>query len=181
MITKQDFSCIGNVAKHCDLEKLQIAIEEAKNFDLIPLFCFDFVNDVLGNWTNKEYQPLINGGAFSSCGGKDDLNHGLKKVWVYYAYARYLLINRLNDTPNGMVGKTNDFSVPTPLEEITDFSNKYRAMGREAFKSVQKYLCHNKQQFPKFNAQDCKNCDCRDCKGGEAKKLTGVRYTIITK
>lgn len=180
-LTIQDFNCIGNLAKHCDPNKLCIAIEEAKNFDIIPLFCFDFFNDILENWQSEEYSTLINGGAFETCNKKTDYNHGIKRVWVYFAYARYLMINRLNDTSNGMVSKTNEFSIPTPLTEITDFANKYRAMGVEAYKSAKNYLCRNRQKFPKFNAKDCENCNCNHCTGGRTKKLTGFRYTTIRK
>lgn len=180
-LSVSDFECVGNIAKHCDLPKLCVAIEEAKIFDLTPLFCFDFVNDVLENWQSEEekYKNLINGGAFQSCNGKMDFNHGLKRVWVYYAYARYLLINRFNDTPNGLVSKNNDWSNPILSEDITDFSNKYRQMGKEAYKSVKNFLCRNKADFPKFNAKDCADCGCDNCQGGQTKKLTGFRFTTI--
>lgn len=179
-ITAQDFNCIGNIAKHCDLPKLCIAIDEAKHFDLVPLFCFDFLNSIINSEeSTPEITTLINGGEFVNCNGKTEYCHGVKRVWVYFAYARYLLINRLNDTPNGVVGKINEWSVPTPIQEVTDFSNKYRRMGKEAFKSVEKYLCTNKEHFPKFNAKTCKDCGCDDCEDGQTKKLTGVNFTMI--
>lgn len=178
-----DFNCVGNIAMHCDIPKLCIAIDESKHFDLIPLFCFDFLNDVFANWNSEDakYRGLIDGATFVSCGGKTDYHHGIKRVWVYYAYARYLLINRMNDTPNGLVSKTNDFSIPIQHDEITGFSNKYRAMGREAFESVRRYLCHNKEDYPKFNASDCDSCNCSSCHGGETKKMTGIKYSVVRK
>lgn len=53
-ISKTDFACIGDVAAHCDTNKLCIAINEAQDFDLAQLFgdewvdvlaIFDEVND----------------------------------------------------------------------------------------------------------------------------------------
>lgn len=185
----EDFECIGNVAKHCDLQKLCIATEEARIFDLIPLFCFDFVADILENWNvtpktegYEKYRDLICGGNYTH-DGKTYLNMGLKSVWVYYSYARYLLINQFNDTANGTVTKQNEFSIPTPLKEITDFSNKYRAMGREAFESVQAYLCRNKEDFPKFNDCNCRlDCGCSGaCGCGKTKKMTGFKFKTISK
>lgn len=185
-IFPSDFDCIGNVAKHCDLTKLCIATEEAKQFDIIPLFCFDFVNDVLEKWNLKEedekfdkYQKLICGGSYQH-DGRTFLNMGLKQVWIYYSYARYLLINQFNDTANGMVTKQNEWSLPTPLKEVTDFSNKYRAMGKEAFESVQRYLCAKQIEFPKFDSCNCLSCGCAGtCSCGKTKKLTGFKFSTV--
>ena len=184
-----DFDCIGIVAKHCDLSKLCIGIDEAKTFDIIPLFCFDFVNDVLENWNlledNQDYQKykdLICGGTYE-VSGKTHFNMGFKKVWVYYSYARYLLLNQMNDTANGTVTKQNDWSVPTPLKDVTAFSNKYRDMGKEAYHSLLGYLCNNKDIFTKFDGKNCKlscgcsgNCECRN-----KKKITGFKFSTIKK
>lgn len=169
-----DFNCVGNVAKHCDLTKLCIAIDEALNFDLIPLFCFELINDVLDNWDTEEYQSLIYGGG---------QNMGLKKVWVYYAYARYMLINQYNDSANGAVRKDNEWSVPVPLKEINDISNKYRDMGRYAFDTVMGHLCENKALYPLFDPCNCRlNCGCSGkCTCGKTKKITGFKFSTVKK
>lgn len=203
-ISQSDFDCVGLVASHCDLKKLCIATEESKIFDLIPLFCFDFVNDVLENWNisptlpepteenpentipNPEfekYQKLICGGNYTDSSGKLQQNLGFKKVWIYYAYARYVLINQINDTANGTVAKQNDWSIPTPLKEVTDISNKYRNMGKHAFESVLDYLCENKDDFPKFDDCNCKKkCGCSGkCSCGKTKKITGVKFSTVKK
>lgn len=189
-ISQSDFKCVGLVAQHCDLEKLCIATEEAKTFDVIPLFCFEFVNDVLTNWNLEsenenfqKYKDLICGGTYTDCNGKLQENMGFKKVWVYYSYARYNLINPFNDTANGMVGKKNEFSVPTPLDQLTDFSNKYRRMGKEAYQSVLEYLCSNKALFPKFDDCNCKKaCGCSgSCTCGKTKKMTGFKFSTVRK
>ena len=203
-ISQSDFDCVGLVASHCDLKKLCIATEESKIFDLIPLFCFDFVNDVLENWNISEtlpepteenpentipnpdfekYQKLICGGNYTDSDGKIHQNLGFKKVWIYYAYARYVLINQINDTANGTVRKQNDWSVPTPLKEVNDISNKYRNMGKFAFESVQEFLCENKDLFPKFDDCNCKKqCGCVGaCTCGKTKKITGIKFSTVKK
>lgn len=187
-LSVKDFECVGVVAKHCNLEKLCIAIEQAKYFDLIPLFCYEFINDVFNNWGIPpddedfwKYRNLICETKYQSCNGKYALNMGLKKVWVYYSYARYLLINQINDSPNGAVRKENEWSIPIPLKEITDLSNQYREMGKEAFKSVRAFICRKKDEYTHFNTAECKECECGECRGGRTKKITGVRYTTIRK
>ena len=185
-----DFECVGIVAKHCDLSKLCIATEEAKNFDLINLFCYEFIADILENWNLEEssenyqkYNKAICGGTYTDCNGKLQNNIGLKKLWVYYSYSRYILLNGFNDTPNGMVQKQNEWSMPTPLKELNDFSNKYRSMASSFYENVLGYLCENKSDFPKFNDCKCKlNCACEGkCSCGKAKKLSGFKFRTVRK
>lgn len=188
-ILQSDFDCVGLVASHCDLQKLCIATEESEIFDIIPLFCFEFVQDVLDNWNLEptdpnfeKYRNLICGGSYTA-NGKLQQNLGFKKVWIYYTYARYMLINQINDTANGAVRKQNDWSVPTPLKEVNDISNKYRNMGKAAYESLMNYLCANKEIFPKFDSCNCKlSCGCSGaCKCGKTKKLTGIKYSTVGK
>lgn len=212
-ISAIDFKCVALVAKHCNLEKLDIAIEEAKQFDIISLFCFDFVNDVLENWNkalkkidnpdydrtlpespanplqidnpnfDQNYFDLIFGSTYEDKHSKPQQNLGFIRVWVYYSYARYKLINNYNDTANGTVGKQNEFSFLIPLGEITALSNKYRSMGREAYNSLLGYLCINKTLFPKFDDCNCKkSCGCSgNCTCGTTKKLTGFKFSTVRK
>lgn len=189
-ISQQDFECLGDIAQHCDLSKLCIAIEEAKTFDLTPLFCFGIVNDILNNWdliaSDKEYDKyskLICGGSYLDCNGKLNNMLGFKKVWVYYAYSRYLLINGYNDTPNGLRSKETDFSIPVRLNELTDFSNKYRSMGYIAYEGVFKYLCFNKMDFKNFDDCNCPSeCGCSGaCSCGKTQKITGIQFKTISR
>lgn len=188
-ISQSDFACVGLIAKHCDLQKLCIATEEAKTFDIIPLFCFDFVRDILDNWNLQssdenflKYKNLICGGNYSA-NDKLHQNLGFKKVWIYYSYARYLLVNQFNDTANGMVSKENEWSNQIPMADIRDLSNKYRNMGKAAFESLQGYLCANKESFPKFDGCNCAlSCGCSgSCNCGKTKKLTGIKFSTVTK
>lgn len=171
-IIQADFNLIGQLAKHCDLDKLEIAVEEAILFDFAPLLC-DLFGDVEENWddTNDNFYDLINGSKYTGCGGKKRSHIGLKKVLLYYAYARYVVLNNFNDTPNGHVTKTNDFSIPKPLKELEMFADKYRSMGYAAWKGTQAFLCREKDNFPEFKLIDCSACDCGsdDCSDGRVK------------
>lgn len=185
-----DFECVGLLAKHCNLSKLCIAAEEAKNFDMIPLFCFDFVKDILDNWNLEntdpnfeKYKDLICGKNYSDCNGKLQQNVGFKRIWVYYTYARYILVNGFNDTANGFVQKQNEWSMSTPLKELNDFSNKYRSMGSVYYENMLGYLCQNKELYPAFDNCKCKlSCGCTGkCSCGKTKKLTGFKFKTVKK
>ena len=174
-LTNIDFQCIGQVAQHCDTQKLCIAINEAKDFDLMELFCederiseaFEHCEDTSGEWFE-----LWNGGSYTNKCGKKKTHFGLKRVWVYYAYSRYIMINGYNDTPTGFKQKTNDFSLPTPIKELQFFEQKYRDMGFTAFKKVLDFI--NK------DSGTCEKCECEKCDGNVTTK-TGFKSKIINK
>lgn len=208
MIVQSDFDCIGQVAKHCDNEKLCIAIAEAQEFDLAELFC-GFWDDIIAIWDEllaydaaviaceldpdcetpptppenlEQKRALICGGEYTGCNNNVRKQRGVKRILVYYAYSRYLVLNGFTDTPSGAVRKTNDFSIPTPLKETQSFADKYRTMGYETFKKVRSFLCVEKDIFTTFESVDCEPCGCGGKCSGETKaKGYGLRSSIITK
>ena len=201
MIQQSDFTYIGQVAIHCDLDKLCIAINEATEFDLAKLFCDFWPNIVEIANEVENYQTLladynqcvidggddcvvpdipedydlknnlINGGSYTGCNGKTKTHLGVKRILVYYSYARYSILNSFNDTPNGNVLKTNDFSIPKSLKELEMFSDKYRTMGYESFKSTLDFIGHNQNVFTDATCLDFKicGCGCSACGGTKAK------------
>lgn len=189
-IAVADFAGVGLLARHCSLDKLAIAIEQAKQFDLTPLFCYDLIYDALENWEldeinpNKDkYNKLINGCDYVDFNGKRQYNAGIKNVWVNYAYSRYLLINHYNDTASGTVKKDFDFSVGATLAEVKDISNSYKNMGKIAYEGVHSFLCNNQSEYPLFDGCNCTlSCGCSGkCTCGKTKKTTGLNIINIDK
>lgn len=184
LISKLDYHGIGQIANHCDLEKLEIATNEAEDFDLEGLFC-DFWEDIKEHFSDdpleEPWKTLINGGEFESCGGKTRSLKGIKKIIAYYGYARYIILNSFNDTPSGNVSKTNDFSIPKPLKELEFVADKYRSMGYSEYQKTMAYLCLNKEQFD-FESHECKPCGCNGMCGGKTKaKGYGIRGRNVSK
>lgn len=200
-IIQSDFSCIGNVATHCDLPKLCIAINEAIQFDLSELFCsfwFDVesiykeVNEYLickekpecdiPEPENYELKySLIYGGNYKGCNEKKRSHLGLKSIAIYYAYSRYLQINGFNDTPNGNVQKTNDFSIPKDYREVKAYQDKYRSMGYDLYKKTLDFLCTNREVF-QFESKECKYCGCGpSCDSSTKAKGYGFNSSIISR
>jgi hypothetical protein len=179
------YNCIGILAKHCDLSKLCIAETEALNFDLAELFCdvwieieniIKEVQDYISNPDNQkpeyynEKNLLLNGGYYVDCSNKQRRFEGIYKIMAYYSYSRYIVINGFNDTANGIVTKTNEFSIPKTLKELELFSDKYRNMGKISFERTLKYLCANKDIFDYYKcSEDTCGCNSDECGTTKAK------------
>jgi|SRR5690606_18150588 len=184
MITLQqsDFTGVGNIAKHCNLEKLQIAINESILFDLKPLLCDLFI-EVDENWDDTEgiWFDIIDPLQFEGCNGKTKSHEGLKNVLIRYSYARYVILNNFDDTPNGGVTKTNDWSIPKPYSDIKQVSDRYRSMAYEMWKEVEAYVCLNREVYENADF-DCAPCGCNGKCGSKTKsKGYGIRVTNVSR
>lgn len=128
-------------------------------------------------------KQLMCGGYYTGCNDKQKNHFGIKHILVYYAYARYVMINSYTDTASGMKIKTNEFSMPTPLKEVEMISDRYRTMGYESFKKTRSFLCTNKDIFTGFDSNDCGTCGCGcdSCKGTTKARGYGFNSSIIRK
>lgn len=200
LLKLSDFEMVGLVAKHCNYSKLDIAIREAMEFDLRPLLCGLFW-EVKNNWWKANsydnsfgesfegsdqdiaWMKLVNGSSYEGCGGTQKAHRGLKALLTYYSYSRYLVLNGFDDTPNGMVQKTNQFSIPKPLKEIQSFSNKYRSMAKNVWEDIQAFICVNKEDYQGADFSKCGSCGCggNDCGSGRITKGFGISGQNVTK
>ena len=188
-----DFGCVGLITKSCDISKLCIAVNESREFDMEPIFCYDFFEEVLTKWENlpesdlseeeQNYKDLIYGSTYLS-NGKTKKHLGIKKLWTYYAYAKYVIINAHNDSPNGLTTKQNDWSMPVPLKEINTISARYSNMAKETIANIKEYLCLNKEKFSKFDDCECRlQCGCTgacNC-DGKPKRVSGFKFRSVSR
>lgn len=182
-LNRSDFATIGQVAKHCNLEKLQIAINESIQFDLKPLLC-DLFFDIDENWdeTTGKWADLILPKEYNGCNGRKKSHQGLKEVLIRYSYARYVILNPFDDTPNGGVTKNNEWSIPKPYNELKQVSDRYRTMGYEQWLEVEAYICVNKDVYTDANFNNCKGCGCNGRCGSKTKaKGYGIKGSNISK
>lgn len=146
-LTRQDFLEVVDIAMHCDVRKLNIAINTAINIDLQEILCelWSFTIDTLEkditNLTDFE-KTLINGGYYQ-CGKNRKYFLGTKKIIVYYSYAIYVANSYSNDTGLGFVQKTSDYSLQVPKKEVDSFSIQHRNMGFSIINQYRDILCHN--------------------------------------
>lgn len=194
----QKYNCIGILAMHCDLSKLCVAENEASNFDLAELFCDFWVEieqiniEIIAYDNSEEPKPpipenytkkkaLLDGGNYTDCGGKLRPFEGIYKIMAYYSYARYVMLNGFNDTPTGLVQKTNEFSIPIDQKALNNFADKYRNMGLISFERTQRYICQNTNVFDYTNCPKDK-CGCGSPKcGGTKAKGYGFRSSNVSK
>lgn len=197
-LQSNQYNCLGIIAKHCDTSKLCIAENEASNFDLAELFCDFWVEietfadevqaydnapepkpDQPENYTEKK--ALLEGGDYSDCSEKLRPFEGIYKTLAYYSYSRYIVLNGFSDTPNGLVQKTNEFSIPKSLKELEMFADKYRNMGKISFERTQRYICQNKEIFDYTHCpKDKCGCGSNKCGGTKAKGY-GLRSRNVSK
>lgn len=203
-ITVADFADLGIVAGQCNNSKLNIAIQEALDFDLCALFedlgvqvkimltevlthslpsHGGFVHAGPAGGPSAYWDKLIKGCLFTQ-NDKPVENLGIKRGVVYYAYSRYLMLSSFDDSASGFVTKENPFSIPKPLKEVEQFANKYRTMGRACFLSSISYICSESENFPELKDLDCQAHGC-GCKKNDACGLKtkgfGFKGTIIEK
>lgn len=196
----QDYKGRGIITAHCNLDKLNTSINFSRDFKLDELLCYGFVADIIEKWreinalepdpeTNiivipddlKDYYDLIFGAEFIDCNDKVKHQQGIKLLWIYYSYAEYVRINPLDDTPNGLAIKSNEFSMPPTVGDINTFAFKYDNMAKTVYHNIKEYLCINKDLFPKFDDCDCRlNCGCSGtCSCGKIKKVTGFKFRTV--
>lgn len=194
-----DFTEVGVVANTCNKRKLKIAINEALEFDLIHTFCYEFIKSVLDNWvlgdltdaqatelTDKEkmMRLVIRGGEFIGKCGKLKNFAGVKKIWTYYAYSKYVHTNSNDDTPQGLAQKTNSFGIPLDTKHISAIATKYKNMGKDATEHTLMFICLGKQWFDGFDDCGCYlPCGCyAECTcNGKPKKVQGFKFKRIEK
>lgn len=163
-----DFKAIGVVTKHCDYEKLNMAILQALQFDIFHLFGYGFIYDLYATGmiepVGSPKRTALKGGNWST----DPTNYlvpsqfctGIQQVWAMFAYARYKIMNEFNDTMNGTVSKKNDFSAIVALSDIKVLADNYRNMAFASAKTVKTFLCHvtsdpNNNPMPLYDRKDC--------------------------
>ena len=196
-LLQSQYNSIGIVAKHCDLTKLSVAENEASNFDLAELFC-DFwieieniaaeIQAYEASANPEKVEPenyaektaLLNGGTYLDCSEKQRPFEGVYKIMAYYSYARYIVLNGFNDTANGMVTKTNEFSIPKTLKELEAFADKYRNMGKISFERTVRYICKNTAIFDYAHCPTECGCGSESCGSTKAKGY-GFRSRNINK
>lgn len=156
LINKTDIQSLKDISNHTRLERINEYINDAQLMDLCPLLGNDLYFDLLNNYTNTNYQELLNGASFD-VNGCTWTHGGLKQVLVEFTWGRYTNFGVNNDTAFGNVIKTNEFSTPSSNEDRRDIWKQSQQKANAYFDVIRKYLDLS-DNFPKWNSS-C-NDDC---------------------
>lgn len=140
--------------KDFDMEKY---IREAQLFDLKPLVCDDFFQDLTSGNPMRDYDLLLYGGNYTF----QERNYyfeGLKAVIAYFAYARYVFTSHQTDTPFGIKEKNYHDGTPLTQAERRDMRTIYLQNADILWKDCVKYIERNIKNFPEW--ENCsENCE----------------------
>lgn len=202
LIDKSDFTCVTQVARHCDWDQLSIYIREQQNLSLLPKIgscLFDkilsysegiCIKGDIGSCTDEEsdvLRHLLIGGRYKACDGTTKMHFGLKRSLVHWAYGAYIYRHGIVDTSYGAVQKMNQDSVPIDLKDLSKLNVEHRSNAEYYFKMTLDFLCSIKDSIA---IKDCQVCECiKDCKCNtccknhkkETLQRRGVRIKTVTK
>lgn len=190
LISKEDFACIGQVAKHCDWEQLCIYIREQQNLSLLPKIgqcLYDKLLKYCEGWHVDGKDVLMsvwNGGRYKGCDGNDKVHFGLKRVLVHWAYGAYVLRHGLVDTPFGMVKKLNQDSIPVEDKLLEALNREHRNNASYYYAMTNDFICSMKDCAPLDECYQCGcSCQCGYCKdgGGATLQRRGATFKNISK
>jgi len=148
LIGKSDFEPYLQVSVNLKDERhLAPHILQAQNLDIKPVLGNALYTDLVKNYTDTNYQELLNGGEYVK-DGKTLSFQGLKAAIASYSYARYIYARNAVDTPFGMVTKTSDYTTAVDAKTLTQVANFARNSGEHYLQEVVAYLNDNTDEFP---------------------------------
>lgn len=128
----------GNLEQH---------ISDAQFVDIQKLMGMDFYNDMIRNYTDANYQTLLNGGVYTYK-GITYTNYGLKSVIVFYAYARYILMGSQVSTPLGYIEKNGQNSTAVSYEGKKTMFKLNQQTAYNYWENVRLFIERNKTNYP---------------------------------
>lgn len=150
LITRNDIAQVRQISNTPNDAKLNEMIIDAQMLDLQPLLGEIFFNKLVASPT--DYDELLNGGAYE-LNGQSYINYGLKKVIVYFSYARYMMFGAVTDTPFSTVLKTNENSQPVDASTKKSIYTMNRDSAYQVWENVKNYLVRTQHPDFKHNCQ----------------------------
>ena len=164
LITYSDFAAIRDVSSNINSTKrIDPYILESQEMDIRPLLGDIFFQEVINN--QSTYTTLLSGGTYTYEGYTYSFQ-GLKKVHVYYAYARLLLNDDIKSTPSGFKNKITQESEPISETTRNRMANQNREAADTYWKQCYDFLCR----------QDSSIYDnwCGKKQGNSQSKITAI-------
>lgn len=171
LIDKASVGKYLSVSTFRKVEDFERYAREAQMFDLKPLVCEDFYQDLMSETPQRDYSLLLEGGSYTHQGRKYEFA-GLKAVLAYFAYARYIFTGHQIDTPYGVRGKVYQDGEGVSQGERRDLRTLYMQNANELWEDCRRYIERHRGQFPEWSS-----CDT-GC-GVIQERRGGVRVSLI--
>lgn len=197
LICKEDFECVGQVAKHCNWEQLCIYIREQQNLSLLPKIgqcLFDKLLRLKQGWyiPGEECQEderdilkhIFLGGRYKACDGSTKVHFGLKRVLVHWSYGAYMYRHGIVDTPFGAVQKVHQDSVPIEVKDLKNINIEHRNNAEYYWDLTKDYICSVKDCEVLEDCTFCScisSCRCGYCTDGKTKQRRGTTFSNVSK
>lgn len=174
LIVKADFSAIGVLPAGLDPARLDPIIRKSQEVDLQPLLGRAFYSNIMANVAGAEYIKLISGTTYADANGDPIDFPGLKMVLLNYTWARFLPLHKQTITSQGLVEKTNPYSVPVEQKALSASQAEYRGDALKYWSDVVDYLNANDDVFTLWkNTADAPSGSLRfNALGGRGNKCS---------
>ena len=156
LITRTDIAEFKDISQTVHDKVLNQHINDAQFMDLQPLLGVQLFNDLLRNYTDANYQSLLNEGDYTY-NSVTYFNVGLKRVLIDYVYSRYILLGSNKDTPFGHVVKQTDSSVQSSEGNKKTIHKQNQQMAFANWNNVEDFINRNADDYPLWNSGSCIN------------------------
>lgn len=128
----------------------QLQVEVEAN-DIKQYLGFEFYHELIRN--TSTYVTLLDGGTYTLSGVSYTFR-GLKCMFAYLLYSRYVRESYIADTFSGLVQHNGDTFNRISSGELKDLENRYKEIAGSIWEETYRYLCTlNLPFFPQQTAQ----------------------------
>ncbi len=147
LINRTDIADYRQISDTVKDKVLNSFINDAQFVDVQKLLGRDFYNDLIRNFTDTNYQTLLNSGEYTFQ-TVTYTNVGLKAVIALYTYSRYVLEGSQIDTAFSFVEKLNPDSQPVSMESKKTRAKSNQQTAFNYWENVIDFLDRNSSDYP---------------------------------
>lgn len=129
---------------------------EVEAMDVVQYLGFEFYQELKRN--TADYTTLLNGGTYT-LNGKTYSFVGLKSVFAYLLYARYVRQSYINDTFSGLVQHTGENFQRLSSSELANQEARYKEIAGQMWDECYRYICTLSLPFFPYQESKSKKID----------------------
>lgn len=147
-VTQSDFSRIFYLPANFDYTRVMVpCVLEAQQFDLRKAIGVEFYDNEVSMILDNEGAADVGNLTVSAYNG---IYNYIRHAVLYYAYARYLLVQDEHVTRTGVVSKVNQYSEPINEKRITRRVNEQREKATAYIRDMISYMEDRPTEYATF-------------------------------